>query len=227
MTHKCNASVSFVYLFLTVTIQAKSPSGTRCKAPILWQETASSQGVWGAGSAHCHFSRLYPGPPGKPLPRLASASPPAARDAVASSEPFQLPRPALATPATGLVAPGQALPAGLHCSGAELSRGSGDLRPHTPSTDTLTDTHSRPARGGRDPRKWIPAWRAPGRGGVDCCQPGPGRRHRCHARLAPAAGRLVAERPLQSLRSLSEVWWKPRIKNKGKPTLFASFASQC
>lgn len=66
---------------------------------------------------------------------------------MASSEPFQLPRPALATPATGLVAPGQALPAGLHCSGAELSRGSGDLRPHTPSTDTLTDTHSRPARG--------------------------------------------------------------------------------
>lgn len=139
---------------------------------------------------------LLPSVPGasrKTLPRLASASPPAARDAVASSEPFQLPRPALATPATGLVAPGQALPAGLHCSGAELSRGSGDLRPHTPSTDTLTDTHSRPARGGRgDPRKWIPAWRAPGRGGVDCCQPGPGRRHRCHARPAPTAGRRAS-----------------------------------
>lgn len=159
----------------------------------LKRNSFSPKGMWGAGSSPCHFSCLYPKASRKTAPpaRIGHVAP--GWDAVPGSEPFQLPRP---PPATRLGAPGQVRPAGGHRSGAELSRGSGDLRPHTPSTNTLTDTHSWPRRrGGHDPRKWIPAWRAPRRGGVDRCRPDRSVAAAAGG-LAPTAGRRRPERPL-------------------------------
>lgn len=103
--------------------------------------------------------------------------------------------------------------------------------PATHTQHRHTHRHALPAgEGGPRPKKVDPsvagAWKRrggllPARTGTSPPLPRPTRPY------GWSAGRLVAERPLQSLRSLREVWWKPRIKNKGKPTLFASFASQC
>lgn len=136
----------------------------------------------------------------KTAPALASAMSPAGRDAVPGSEPFQQPRPPPATPGCRARGsrPGPASWTPPLRSRA-VPRLRGPLATHTQHRHTHRHTLlTSEGRGGHDPRKWIPVWRAPRRGGVDCGRPGPGRlRAAAAARgLAPTAVSQALDGPL-------------------------------